>query len=171
MSSPSAGWARRIAPVAAVLVTAAAVDLAVKAAAEAWLAEGAVRGLIPFIDLTLSFNRGISFSLFPAHDPSSLALLLGIQGTLTCLVTAWALAATGSLERLGLAAIAGGAAGNFVDRLMDGAVTDYLDLYTGGIHWFTFNLADAWISTGVVLLLLEGLSLRPRHPDTGESVP
>ena len=171
MSSLSAGRARRIATVAAVLATAAAVDLTAKAAAEAWLAEGAVRGLIPFIDLTLSFNRGISFSLFPAHDPSSLALLLGIQGMLTSLVTAWALAATGSLERLGLAAIAGGAAGNFVDRLSDGAVTDYLDLHTGGLRWFTFNLADAWISIGVVMLLLEGVPLSRRRPGLGGPVP
>ncbi|MDN3626675.1 signal peptidase II [Methylobacterium isbiliense] len=150
---------------------AAAVDLGAKAVAEAWLVEGAVRGRVPFVDLSLSFNHGISFSLFPAYDPSSLALLLGIQGTLTCLVVGWALAAKGGLERLGLAAIAGGAAGNFLDRLMDGAVTDYLDLHTGGIRWFTFNLADVWISAGVVLLLLEGLPLRRSHPGAGEPVP
>lgn len=171
MSSASAGRARRVATVTAVLATATAVDLTAKVAAEAWLAEGALRGLIPFIDLTLSFNRGISFSLFPAYDPSSLALLLGIQGTLTCLVTAWALAATGSLERLGLAAIAGGAAGNFFDRLGDGAVTDYLDLHTGGFRWFTFNLADAWISIGVIMMLLEGVPLSRRRPGPGEPVP
>ncbi|ACS43110.1 MAG: signal peptidase II [Methylobacteriaceae bacterium] len=172
MSTPSVGWARRVAPVAAVLVTAAAIDLVAKAVAEAWLVEGTVRGRVPFVDLSLSFNRGISFSLFPAHDPSSLALLLAIQGTLTCLVAGWALAASGGLERLGLAAIAGGAAGNFLDRLMDGAVTDYLDLHTGGIRWFTFNLADVWISAGVVLLLLEGLpGRRGRHLNVGEPIP
>ncbi|GJE02511.1 signal peptidase II [Methylobacterium isbiliense] len=164
------GWAR-VGTVAAVAGAAAAVDLGAKAVAEAWLVEGAVRGRVPFVDLSLSFNHGISFSLFPAYDPSSLALLLGIQGTLTCLVVGWALAAKGGLERLGLAAIAGGAAGNFLDRLMDGAVTDYLDLHTGGIRWFTFNLADVWISAGVVLLLLEGLPLRRSHPGAGEPVP
>ena len=67
--------------------------------------------------------------------------------------------------------MAGGAAGNFLDRLMDGTVTDYLDLHTGGIRWFTFNLADAWISLGVVLLLIDGFRLHRRHPDTGEPTP
>ncbi|MDN3625764.1 signal peptidase II [Methylobacterium isbiliense] len=160
-----------MAAVAAVIAAAAAVDLGAKALAEAWLAEGAVRGLVPLVDLSLSFNQGISFSLFPARDPSSLAVLLGVQGTLTCLVMAWALATPDPLERLGIAAIAGGALGNFLDRLMDGAVTDYLDLHTGGIHWFTFNLADVWISVGVALLLRAGLPMRRRHSCAGEPVP
>ena len=94
------GWAGRAATVAGVAVVAAAIDLGAKAAAEAWLEEGAVRGALPFVDLSLSFNHGISFSLFPAHDPSSLALLLAIQGTLTCLVAGWALAAGGTWRRL-----------------------------------------------------------------------
>ena len=164
-------WTSRVGIVAGVAVAASAIDLGAKAVAEAWLEEGAVRGALPFVDLSLSFNHGISFSLFPAHNPSSLALLLAIQGMLTCLVAGWALAAGGGLERLGLAAIAGGAAGNFVDRLMDGVVTDYLDLHTGGIRWFTFNLADVWISTGVVLLLLDGLPLRRRHRSAGDPIP
>lgn len=169
--SSSSGWAGRMATVAVVILASTAIDLGAKAVAEAWLTEGVPRGFVPFVDLSLSFNRGISFSVFAAHDPSSLALLLALQGTLTCLVIAWALATTGTLERLGLAAIAGGAAGNFLDRLIDGAVTDFLDLHTGGIRWFTFNLADTWISAGVVLLLLEGLSARRSHPGAGEPVP
>ena len=162
------GWAGRVGTVAGVAVAAAAIDLGAKAAAEAWLDEGAVRGALPFVDLSLSFNHGISFSLLPAHDPSSLALLLAIQGTLTCLVAGWALAAGGGLERLGLAAMAGGAAGNFVDRLMDGVVTDYLDLHTGGIRWFTFNLADVWISAGAVLLFLGGFLASDRRRAAAE---
>ena len=168
--SSSSSWASRAATVAAVVVAAAAVDLGAKAVAEGWLTDGVPRGFVPFIDLSLSFNHGISFSLFPARDPSSLAVLLAIQGTLTCLVIVWSLATTGTLERLGAAAIAGGAAGNFLDRLIDGAVTDFLDLHAGGIRWFTFNLADVWISAGVVLLFLEGLHLRQRHCGTEKPV-
>ncbi|POR41063.1 signal peptidase II [Methylobacterium sp. V23] len=167
MGSRPHGRARRIAVVGAVMVAAAAIDLAAKAAAEAWLDEGSVRGFLPFVDLTMSFNHGISFSLFPARDPSSLTLLLGIQGTLTCLIAVWAVAAGSGLERLGLAMMAGGAAGNLIDRFVDGAVTDYLDLHTGGMRWFTFNLADAWISLGVVLLLVDGFRARRRHSDAG----
>lgn len=168
MTTPSEGLARRVATVGAILVAAAAIDLAAKAAAESWLAEGGVQGFLPFVDLSLSFNHGISFSLFPARDPSSLTLLLGIQGTLTCLIAGCAVAAGSGLERLGLASMAGGAAGNLIDRFMDGTVTDYLDLHMGGMRWFTFNLADAWISLGVVLLLIDGFRPRRRHPDAGE---
>ena len=55
------GWAGRAATVAGVAGAAAAIDLVAKAVAEAWLEEGAVRGALPFVDLSLSFNYGISF--------------------------------------------------------------------------------------------------------------
>lgn len=171
MGSQQHERARRVATVGALLVAAAVIDLAAKATAETWLPEGEVRDFLPFVDLSLSFNHGISFSLFPARDPSSLTLLLSIQGTLTCLIAGWAVAAGGELERLGLASMAGGAGGNFLDRLMDGTVTDYLDLHTGGIRWFTFNLADVWISLGVVLMLIDAFRLHRRHPNTGEPSP
>ena len=55
---------------------------------------------------------------------------------------------------IGFAAIIGGALGNVVDRLGDGAVTDFLDFYIGQYHWPTFNLADTFIFCGVFLLLI-----------------
>lgn len=150
---------------AAIVVGAAIVDLTTKSLAVALLAEGDVRGVIPFIDLALHYNRGISFSMFQAGSPASLAVLLAIQAALTTLVAFFAHRATATLPRLGLALITGGALGNLVDRSVDGAVTDFLDLHTAGIHWFAFNLADFWISSGVVVLVLDEV-VASRRPET-----
>ncbi|GJD94486.1 signal peptidase II [Methylobacterium iners] len=144
--------------VAGVAACAAALDLWTKSMAVDRLGEGEVRGAIPFIDLSLQFNRGISFSLFQAGSPASVAALLTVQAALTTFILVLALRATVPLQRLGLALIAGGALGNLVDRFVDGAVTDFLGLHTAGIHWFAFNLADFWISLGVVLLVLDGIT-------------
>lgn len=153
------GRVRRAATGAALVAAVMAIDLATKALAVERLAGGVSRNLMPVLDLSLAFNRGISFSLFPAHDPTSLAVLLAMQGALTYLVIWLALNATDALQRLEFSAIAGGAAGNVLDRLADGTVTDFLDLHTAGIRWFTFNLADVCISVGVVLLILDALPI------------
>lgn len=146
-----------------VVVLAAAFDLGTKAIAEHRLADQSILGVLPALDLQLMFNQGISFGLFPAHTPLSVAMLLMLQGVLTALALGWSLRTVEPWQRFGLAAIAGGAAGNLLDRLDDGAVTDFLDLHTAGVHWFTFNLADVWISAGVGLLVLREL-LRMRQP-------
>lgn len=146
-----------VATVVAVVSVTAAIDLVTKVVAMKLLAGGVARNLMPMLDLSLAFNRGISFSLFQAHDPASLVVLLGIQGALTCLVIWWAVNATEALQRFGFSAIAGGAVANVLDRFINGTVTDILDLHTAGIRWFTFNLADVWISAGVVLLILDAL--------------
>ena len=144
---------------AIVIVGVSIVDLGTKALAVASLTERDVRGAIPFIDLTLHYNRGISFSLFQAGSPASVAALLTVQAALTTTVAVWALRAAGILQRLGLALITGGALGNLVDRLVDGAVTDFLDLHTARIHWFAFNMADFSMSSGVFLLILDAFPI------------
>jgi len=58
--------------------------------------------------------------------------------------------------------IAGGALGNLLDRLRSGAVTDFIDLHWGDAHWPTFNLADAALTLGIVILLVAS-ALRPSH--------
>jgi len=143
--------------VAATVAIAAVIDLWTKAAAADHLSEGEAHAFLPGLGLRLTFNHGVSFSLFPAHDPASLMLLVGFQGAMTGLVAWLAFRAARSAERLGLAFVTGGALGNFLDRWGNGSVTDWLDLHPAGLHWFTFNVADAWISLGVVLLAWDAL--------------
>ena len=65
---------------------------------------------------------------------------------------------------LALGLIIGGAVGNIVDRLRFGAVADFLDFHIGAYHWPAFNLADASITVGIALLLIDALLIRrERH--------
>ena len=114
--------------------------------------------LTPFLDLTLRWNRGISFSLFARDSASGEAALLAVTLAATGLLAWWLARSRSALPAVGLGLIIGGALGNAIDRLAHGAVVDYLDLHAFGRHFFVFNVADAAINVGVVLLILDLLS-------------
>jgi signal peptidase II len=67
------------------------------------------------------------------------------------------------LSRYGLALILGGAFGNLIDRAIAGYVVDFVDVYWGEAHFWAFNVADAAISIGAILVLLEMLGIGRRH--------
>ena len=123
------------------------------------------RPLTPFLDLTVRLNRGISFSLFARNSASGEAGLLAVTLAATGLLAWWLVRARSALPAVGLGLIIGGALGNAIDRLAHGAVVDYLDLHAFGRHFFVFNVADAAINIGVVLLILD-LLFAPRAPKT-----
>lgn len=126
--------------------------------------------LTPFLDLTLRWNRGISFSLF-AHDSASAeTALLTLTLAATVLLAWWLSRSRSGLPAVGLGLIIGGALGNATDRVVHGAVVDYLDLHAFGHHYFVFNIADAAINIGVVLLILDLLPI-PRAPDSRDRSP
>ncbi|QFU14734.1 signal peptidase II [Microvirga thermotolerans] len=140
----------------------AAVDLGTKLLASVHLAD-AVEPLVPFLSLALAFNRGVSFSMFSAGTEAAVTTLLIVQALATAFVTWFALRAPDLGERTGYGLIAGGALGNLIDRAADGAVTDFLDLHPMAWRLFTFNVADIFISAGVVLLVIDAL-LKSRGP-------
>lgn len=115
----------------------------------------------PFLDLTLRWNRGISFSLFAGEQAAGQAVLLGVTLAATGLLAWWLVRSRSALLAAGLGLIIGGALGNAIDRIAHGAVLDYLDLHAFGRHFFVFNVADAAINVGVALLILD-LLLAPR---------
>jgi signal peptidase II len=119
--------------------------------------------LAPFLDLTLRWNRGISFSLFAGNSAANEAALLAVTLVATGLLTWWLVRSQSALPAVGLGLIIGGALGNAIDRVAHGAVIDYLDLHAFGRHFFVFNVADAAINIGVVLLIFD-LLLVPRAP-------
>ncbi|MFD1111252.1 signal peptidase II [Pseudoroseomonas ludipueritiae] len=108
----------------------------------------------PFFNLTLGFNRGVSFGLLAADSPATPWLLSGFALAVLLGFGIWL--ARDSQPRHGLAAglIGGGALGNVVDRLRQGAVTDFLDFHWAGYHWPAFNIADTLIFLGAALLVL-----------------
>ena len=119
--------------------------------------------LMPFLDLTLRLNRGISFSLFAGDSAAGQAVLLMVTLAATGLLAWWLFRSRSALPAVGLGLIIGGALGNAIDRVAHGAVVDYLDLHAFGRHFFVFNVADAAINIGVALLILD-LVLIPRAP-------
>jgi signal peptidase II len=121
--------------------------------------------LTPFLDLTLRWNRGISFSLFARDSASAEAALLAVTVAATALLAWWLFRSRSGLAAVGLGLIIGGALGNAVDRIVHGAVVDYLDLHAFDRHFFVFNLADAAINIGVALLIVDLLTI-PRAPDS-----
>ena len=139
--------------VALVIVTGAALDLATKAWARASLEPyGPASDFLPFVSLRLTFNEGVSFSLFAFEGDIGRAALIVFPGLLTLAMAAWAYRSQG-WQRAGLSLVTAGALGNLLDRSARGSVTDFLSLHLGDWNPFVFNLADVWISLGVVVLL------------------
>jgi signal peptidase II len=136
-----------------------AADRATKYGVEQYTAPGYRRTLIPhFADLVHSVNAGIAFGLFSGSDLKWVSFLLVTASTVVILLLVWLLAAglAGRTEsQAGIALIAGGAAGNLLDRLLNGGVTDFLELYAGKFRWPAFNVADSAITIGALLIILE----------------
>jgi signal peptidase II len=112
-----------------------------------------------FIYLVHSRNPGIAFSLFAdSHSPWLRVLLIGGSLVVIC-VLAWLLVAGqgGSMTAAGLALLLGGATGNLTDRILHGAVTDFLEVWIGSYRWPAFNVADSAITIGAILLILDVL--------------
>ena len=110
--------------------------------------------VLPFFNLVMVQNFGVSFGMFSNMHNSHLILsLMALAITLVLIVWMWQVKKLYMAIALGL--IIGGAVGNIIDRVLYGAVADFLDFYWGAYHWPAFNLADSAVFVGVVLILLE----------------
>ena len=113
-----------------------------------------------FFDLVLVYNRGVSFGIFN-NSPDWVGVVLILFAFLISIGLAfWIWHADGKLLSCALALVVGGAVGNVLDRIQFGAVVDFLDFHVWGWHWPAFNVADAAITIGVVMLILD--SFRPK---------
>jgi len=123
--------------------------------------------LIPgFLDLTHVQNTGAAFGLLNAADfPYKPAVMIGIAAIALVAIAAYG-AQLGFHERLarfGLSLILGGAFGNLIDRAVAGHVVDFVDVYWGSSHFWAFNVADAAITVGAILVLLDMIGLGRHH--------
>jgi signal peptidase II len=119
-----------------------------------------------FFDLTRVHNTGTAFGFMNSTDfPFKTVILACVAiGALAALAMyAATLPANQWLARIGLALILGGAAGNLIDRITEGYVVDFVDLYWSGWHFWAFNVADASITVGVALMILDLLGASSRH--------
>lgn len=119
--------------------------------------------VMPGLNLTLGYNEGASFGMLGGVMADRPLLMVALTGAITLAIAVMAFRARRALERVGLALIVGGALGNIVDRLRQGAVTDFLDLYWRDWHWPAFNLADIAITLGAACILLSALPSRRRR--------
>lgn len=147
----SFGGALRAAPVwlYAALVTLAVVvaDQLSKAAVRAWIVPGETRGVLPGIQLVDTRNQGVAFGFLPGHHVI-VTVLVGLA--LVVLLVYFARHRDKPLIWLPTGMLLGGALGNILDRLRVGSVTDFVKFPLG---WPPFNLADASITIGVLVLL------------------
>ncbi len=144
-----------------------AADRASKFAVEWNTSEGFRRVLIPqFAALVHTRNSGMAFGLFAGSDTRWLTVALLLISSAVVVLLAWLLFSgrvANTLAQAGLALLAGGAAGNLLDRLLHGAVTDFVELHAGSFYWPAFNVADSAITAGAVLMVIDMFRGDPRR--------
>ena len=165
---PPAAWlSTRV--LVAVAATVVALDQATKALVRAWLPLYESVSIVPqLLDFTHVRNTGAAFGLLNAVDiPFKPLLMSGIALAALVAIAVFAVrtSPTEPLARLGLALVFGGATGNLIDRVTAGYVIDFVDVYWSGWHFWAFNVADAAITVGACLLILDTAILN-RHVPT-----
>jgi signal peptidase II len=149
---------------------AAVVAAAIDQAAKLWLLYGfdlTGRGRVPvtsFLDLVLAWNTGISYGLFRQTGPFGQWALLALKVIAVALLFIWLVRTRSLLSGLALGLIIGGAIGNGIDRLVHGAVMDFVLFHitaaTWTFQWYVFNFADVAIVAGVIGLVYESLLMQ-----------
>lgn len=115
--------------------------------------------VLPVLDIVLVWNRGISYGLFQQDSDLGRWLLVCVTVAATLALWVWSTRVSDRFVALALALVIGGALGNGIDRLVYGAVVDFVHFHVGTFSWYVFNLADVWIVSGVIGLLID--SFRP----------
>ncbi|HTQ15460.1 MAG TPA: signal peptidase II [Rhizomicrobium sp.] len=119
--------------------------------------------VLPFFNLTMHRNPGISFGLLPVHGPFGYVLLVLIVLAVIGALGLWLWSSARRGLAVGLGLILGGALGNLIDRVIYGKVADFFDFHAMGYHWYVFNLADCAITLGLAALIYDAFF----RPDSG----
>jgi len=112
-----------------------------------------------FVNFDLVWNTGIGFGLLSFNS----SLIYNLISIFICLIliflTHLAIKAD-KFDKLIFSTIVGGAVGNFYDRIVFNAVPDFIDLHIGNFHWFTFNVADIFITLGILAFIMKGFFVK-----------
>jgi signal peptidase II len=123
--------------------------------------------ILPIFNLTFTQNYGVSMGFLQADSPQMRWGLIAMTGAIATFVAVWMWREKARDDALALALVLGGAVGNIIDRARLGYVVDYADLHFGEWRPFLiFNLADAAITIGVLILLARAILLREKAPKT-----
>jgi len=115
-----------------------------------------------FFHFTYITNDGMAFGI---DFPFGYFIFSLVSALLTLFLFwyLWTVRNDSLVIRLGLAMIIAGAVGNLIDRLMLGEVIDFLDFMIGNFHWYVFNLADSYVTVGMVLILTDSIFLEKKR--------
>ncbi len=122
--------------------------------------------LLPVLNFTMVWNRGVTFGLFNGFGEWSYLALTAVALAVVVALGVWLRRAESRLVATALGAIAGGAISNVIDRLRFGAVVDFIHAHIGDLSWYVFNVADAAIVCGVAALVLDTQLPRARRRQT-----
>lgn len=126
--------------------------------------------VLPFFDLVMVWNPGVSYGLFPAHGPLGTALLVAFSLAAITGLSWWLWHTDRRPVALGLGLVIGGAVGNnLIDRLIYGRVADFFHFHGFGYGWYVFNVADVTITFGVIALLYDALLQPETRSNSGKS--
>ena len=106
-----------------------------------------------YLNIVLIWNKGIAFGLFSFNETHLYNILSLIILIIVIIVIIMSLRTQG-FKRYSLLMVVGGALGNLHDRIFFNAVPDFIDFHIGEFHWFIFNVADMFISLGVIFMIL-----------------
>tara|TARA_B100001769_G_C21591483_1_gene333693 strand:- start:39 stop:533 length:495 start_codon:yes stop_codon:yes gene_type:complete len=106
-----------------------------------------------FLNIILIWNKGAAFGLFSFNEGDLYNIFSGFILLVIIIVLILVFKSKG-IKRLSYLLVFGGAIGNFYDRIIYKAVPDFIDFHVGNFHWFVFNVADIFISIGVLCLIL-----------------
>ena len=139
-------------------------DQATKLLAVAMLVPYRPQAVAPLLNLTLMYNEGAAFSFLAGAGGWQRWLFAGLAVVISVVIVIWMTRLKPGETRVAvaLALILGGAVGNLIDRLWQGRVTDFIDVYYQSWHWPAFNLADSAITVGAVVMVVDAL-LAERH--------
>jgi len=112
-----------------------------------------------FINLSLVWNTGIGFGLLSLETGITYNLISALIGLIIFFLI-YLLFISKIADKLLFALVVGGAFGNLYDRIVFFAVPDFIDVHYQNFHWFTFNIADIFISLGIIMLVLKDLILK-----------
>jgi len=114
----------------------------------------------PFLTMTLTWNKGMSFGLFNNTSTWFPTLMLYVVPMIVGGLFIWMVRTSETAIKYALALIISGAIGNFIDRWLYGAVVDFIDVHWYDYHWYTFNLADSYITIGATIVIINDFVLQ-----------
>jgi len=117
-----------------------------------------------FLNITLIWNNGIAFGLFSFEDDTFYNVITILISTII-VVLLYLISKTEKLKKYSYIIISGGALGNLYDRIIYKSVPDFIDLHLNNFHWFIFNIADIFITFGIVCLIYDEIFIEKKNSE------